>query len=442
MALSYSWLRFDAARNELAARLSDPSKVFWTDAELGIYITEALRTWNSLAQFYKDRDSFSTVANQQWYVLTSALALGYRNYTVTDLQLLTEIEYQLIEPPTGATWTGSEMFTVQDILTALQRRRDQFLNETGCTLTRNTTAVSSPAEGIVALTSSSFDIVDIRRIAWIDGVSSAYSTLWRESRDALDFFYASWKASAKPLPKVYSISDTPPLSVQLAPIPSDNGTLETITVNTGATLDGSGVLLGIPDDFSFVVKFGALADLLQKDGPARDPARAKYCNERWQQGVAAAKTAMAPIACLVQDQPVNTESVFDLDTYRASWQSGTPAQPNLIAVAGLNLVACSPVPDSVYTVTIDLLRNQPVPSADGDFLQIGREHWDAVCGYAEHLALFKSAGEEFNASLPDLKQFIDLALTQNARLRANDAFVTMTEDRSQLEEKQRARLSS
>ena len=67
-------------------------------------------------------------------MLTSALALGLRSYNVTDLQLLTEIEYQLIEPPSGATWTGSEMFTVQDILTALQRRRDQFLNETGTSL--------------------------------------------------------------------------------------------------------------------------------------------------------------------------------------------------------------------------------------------------------------------------------------------------------------------
>ena len=151
MALSYSWLTFAQARTELAARLSDPNKTFWVDAELGIYIVEALRTWNSLAQFYKDRDSFSTAANTQWYDLTSVLALGLRSYNVTDLQLLTEIEYQLIEPPTGATWTGSEMFTVQDILTALQRRRDQFLNETGTVITRSTQGVSAPTEGRVSL---------------------------------------------------------------------------------------------------------------------------------------------------------------------------------------------------------------------------------------------------------------------------------------------------
>src|ERR1700722_1076905 len=217
MTLSYSWITFAQARTELAARLSDPSKTFWTDAELKIYITEALRTWNSLAQFYKDRDSFSTVANQQWYVFPSVLTLGYRNYTVTDLQLLTEIEYQLIEPPTGATWTGSEMFTVQDILTALQRRRVQFLNETGTVITRSTLGVSAPTEGRVTLGQG---IIDVRRQAWIDTPSSLYSTLWREDMWSINSFLAGWKSATTATPKVYSISDNPPLSIQLAPIPS------------------------------------------------------------------------------------------------------------------------------------------------------------------------------------------------------------------------------
>ena len=115
MALSYSWLNFAAARNELAARLFDPNKVYWIDAELGIYLTEALRTWNVLASFYKDRDSFSTVPNNPWYDLPSKLTT-LRPYTVTDAQLLIEIEYHLIEPPTGSTWTGSEMFSLQDLL--------------------------------------------------------------------------------------------------------------------------------------------------------------------------------------------------------------------------------------------------------------------------------------------------------------------------------------
>jgi hypothetical protein len=443
MALSYSQITFAQARTELAARLGDVNKVFWVDAELKLYVIEALQTWNSLAAFYKDRDSLTTSPNQPYYDLPSSLSAGLRAYNVTDLQLLTEIEYHLMEPPTGATWTGSEMFTVQDILTALQRRRDQFLNETGTVLTRQTFAVSAPTEGRVLLTlSSPFNIIDIRRVAWKDTPSGQYSTLWRESRDALDFFFASWKTSTKPLPKVYSVSDTQPLQIQLAPIPSDAGTLEVLTVNTGNTLTGTGTLMGVPDDLVWIIKFGALADLLQKDGPARDPGRAEYCNKRWEQGVAAAKMPLSTISCLVQDQPVNTESVFDLDVYRANWQNAGTGLPTIAGLAGLNLMALSPTPNSFYTVQVDLLRNMPIPVGDGDFIQVGSEMVDAVLRYALHLAMFKSGGAEFSTTMPDLKQFIDLAIEQNSRLRANDAFITMTMDRSELEEKQRARLSS
>ena len=257
---------------------------------------------------------------------------------------------------------------------------------------------------------------------------------------ALNSFLANWKAATQPLPKVYSISDDPPLQIQLAPIPSDAGTLEMLTVNTGANLDGSGVLMGIPDDWTPVVKWGALADLLRKDGPARDPARAKYCEDRWSQGIAAAKMPISVIDTYVSDQPVQTESAFDLDVYRASWQNATPAQPTFAALAGLNLVAMSPVPDAVYTVTVDLLRNMPVPTADGDFVQVGAEMWDGIVAYAEHLAAWKMAGAEFEATMPDLEQMIKLAMTQNERLRANEAFLEQLSDRAKREEKFRPRL--
>jgi hypothetical protein len=109
-------------------------------------------------------------------------------------------------------------------------------------------------------------------------------------------------------------------------------------------------------------------------------------------------------------------------------------------MAGLNLVAMSPVPDNVYTVTVDLLRNMPVPVADGDYIQVGAEMWDGVIAYAEHIAAFKMAGAEFEATMPDLEQMIKLAMTQNERLRANEFFLEQLSDRSKREEKNRARL--
>jgi hypothetical protein len=318
----------------------------------------------------------------------------------------------------------------------MQRRRDQFLNETGCVITQSAPSVTPTAEGLISLADTT---IDVRRIAWING--GAYSLLWREDIFSLNSFLTSWK-QGNGNPKAYGITTTAPLTVQLAPIPNTTNTLDLLTVKTGATLDGSGVLLGIPDDLSWIVKWGMLADLLRKDGPARDPSRAKYCETRWAQGIAAVKSAMAVIDSFVADQPIQTESVFDLDVYRASWQNSTPAQPNLAALAGLNLVAMSPVPNTSYTVLFDLLRNMPVPVGDGDYIQIGREMWDVVCNYAKHIALFKSAGAEFEATMADYEEFMRIAVEQNDRLRANEAFMGQLNDRSQLEEVQRPRLSS
>jgi hypothetical protein len=43
--------------------------------------------------------------------------------------------------------------------------------------------------------------------------------------------------------------------------------------------------------------------------------------------------------------------------------------------------------------------------------------------------------------MPDLEQMIKLAMTQNERLRANEAFLTQLSDRSEREEKNRHRLT-
>jgi hypothetical protein len=68
--------------------------------------------------------------------------------------------------------------------------------------------------------------------------------------------------------------------------------LDLITVDQGAALTaGVPTILGVPDDWAWVVKFGALADVLSLDGLAADPARAAYAKARWEQGVQQARTA-------------------------------------------------------------------------------------------------------------------------------------------------------
>src|SRR5208282_926816 len=95
----------------------------------------------------------------------------------------------------------------------------------------------------------------------------------------------SWETNAA-TPEMYSTIVSPPLTVQLGPVPINTGQLDIVPVNIGPALNpaAGATVLGIPDDLSWVVKMGALADLLGTDGLPRDPDRAKYCEDRWQQG--------------------------------------------------------------------------------------------------------------------------------------------------------------
>jgi hypothetical protein len=97
------------AKAQLAAKLGDPNRVFWTDQELGDLILDALRTWNAYTDFFRGHASFSTVAGQQFYDLR----------TVTPAMIST------------SSWIGTEMFTMNDLVLALCRRQRAFLMETG-----------------------------------------------------------------------------------------------------------------------------------------------------------------------------------------------------------------------------------------------------------------------------------------------------------------------
>jgi len=45
--MSFSFVTFAQAKTMLAARLNDPNGNTYPDAELGVYLVEALRTWNA-----------------------------------------------------------------------------------------------------------------------------------------------------------------------------------------------------------------------------------------------------------------------------------------------------------------------------------------------------------------------------------------------------------
>lgn len=404
----------------LALRLQDSGLVHWTALELTRYLVEAVRTWQALTSNTIEQGSFFTATNAPFYDIPTVLP-ALRAYTLRDRDLILDIEYALMEPPTPTAWTGTPQFILNDLVVALEHRRDRFLYETGMIVNRFLmTVLSPPASGRIAFDPS---IMTIRRVAYQNTLTGATYPLSRDDEWSLQSFLRTWPAqTALPAtrdPQVYSVGLTPPLTLQVGPPLSSPGVLDLLVISrtgvggqTTPCLDpnnGSGIFLGVPDDWAWVVKFGALAELLNQQGVTYDPQRAGYCESRWRHGLSLARTASTVLAARINGQPISLDSVPNFDSYRRSWQR-TSGVPTAGGLAGNNLVALTPVPTGAgHTVTLDLVRNMPVPAVGADCVGMEGEALDALLDYAQHLALFKEGPEQLRGSMDLLDRFFRFA---------------------------------
>ncbi len=416
MAL-YTAVTLTQALALLGSRLMDPTEVRWTAPEKTRYIQESLRTWNALTAFYRDGASFTTTQNEAFYDL-AVIAPTMRPQTVTVEQAVDLLVYHLLEPvPVAAAWVGSGQFTLPQLIDAVEQVRDAFLLETAAVIHRRTQLVDPvPADGRVDMSES---VANVRRAAW-KTANGIITILRREDEWGLTHYASrSWITAGADAPIAYSVGETPPLELQLAPLSTTAGTLDLLTVERGPALTAyDTTLLAIPDDWVWVVIFGALAELLNKDGIAYDPARSEYCKARYDHGVQLAAAAPVLFDSRISGSPVEIGSVADADAYSASWQM-VSAVPRRILAIGQTLVACWPPPGvpvggGGFTVSFDLVRNAPIPSAGGDFLQVGPELVDTILDYAQHLALVKEGVMAIQQSSSLLEKFMEMSQTEIA----------------------------
>jgi hypothetical protein len=417
-------------------RLGVPANPYWTDAEIQIYVIEALRTWNTITKFWRKRVTFNASPGILFYDLSNEV---YTNpvqlpYTVREVDLLPALEYHLLEPPTPTVWTGTDMFRLTDLTQALQRRRDQFLIDSGCSIQQYTLPVTGSPVGRLLLSEA---VIDVRRCVF-QAPYGTYYQMAREDEFALASWLPFWDRAAVEHPKAWSVTVTPPFQLQLAPAPQTIGILQLLVVSVGPALDPlQGVLLGIPDDLTWIVKWGALADLLGRDSPARDPARAQYCEQRYTQGVELARLYATVLNAQINGRQVRVESVFDLDQHAPNWHN-TIGQPNRVAMAGANLLALNKMPDIDYGITLDTVQAAPVTDLTAD-LGLSPAVFDALIDYAEHLAAFKMGGTEFDATQVHFERLLRLAGIAEERDQSNDRYADSVKDREIREETQRWR---
>jgi hypothetical protein len=418
----------------LATRLFDVNNTFWTNTEIGLYIKEAMRTFGLLSGFWRKRIVFSTSAGIPFYDL-AAQAPTVLDYTVTDRDLIQQIQFHLLESTNSqSSWPGTEMFTFSDISNAIQSRISQFMADTGCVVTVSVIDALSPNIGREFLCNG---VVDIRRVAWVGAPpENYYIPLWRSDERELTAFGDPWSVTPN-TPEAYTVMATAPFYLQVSPPPISSGQLEMLVVNSGPTIDPGNTItpVGIPDDLTPAIKWGALADLLGKDGIARDMVRATYCEQRYQEYVQLARMLPVALHGEINGIPLIQSTLQEVETSTPLWENIQDVPTDLI-LPGPNLVALNPVPNGVYSATLDVVRKAVLPVSDADNIELGREQVDMILDYAEHLALFKVAGAEWHATDRQAHNFWIQAVTYNQRVSAAARYVFSAAAQSQRQKQQ------
>jgi hypothetical protein len=195
---------------------------------------------------------------------------------VIDQDLLTEIQLALLEPADGGQSWPSEVWTHDEVLGNLNSRIWKLLRDTHAIVTRVEIAVPAAGLGVVALPA-----------AWIATVSGVWRTagglrspLGPADSYETDLALPTW-GTTPGTPLVMHDLDRPTLTLQLAPIPDADGTLELLYVARPTALTGAGATIGLPDELLSGVKYGTLGMLLRKAGRLADPERAAYCEDRF-----------------------------------------------------------------------------------------------------------------------------------------------------------------
>lgn len=206
--------------------------------------------------------------------------------SVTDIEVANNVIYRTLENGavdadiTAVTPLLTNMFTVQEIIDSMNRVQQAFLLETGCIVTRTSFAgtTGKPKYDLPV------DSIRPRRVTWLDASDLKVRALTLADTWEQDYGEANWP-SDRDIPITWWETTLPQQKLGIAKTPINNGTIGLLYVALAATLDGTGIPLTVPDDFTPYILYGTLAELLGSDGPSFDPVRADYCTKRYEEGV-------------------------------------------------------------------------------------------------------------------------------------------------------------
>jgi hypothetical protein len=207
-------------------------------------------------------------------------------FNVKDQEVLSSVQLSLLETDNGGASYSSGIWTSGQVIQYLNDRQRRFLSESGITAAVAYQA-GTAGEPRYALPPN---MVDIRRIAWASSFDPmAYTELPRADGWELDHGQSNWPTSEAVAPAVYMEDHHPSLTMEVSPVPTDIGEMELVMVTQGSAIDGTGLLLSVPDDFTPYLAWGVRADMLAGEYEGNDPARAAHCEQRFLEGIELAR---------------------------------------------------------------------------------------------------------------------------------------------------------
>jgi hypothetical protein len=390
---------------------------FWGTAELDLYVRQAIREFQVLTAYWRDRPQLVTATNVPFYDLH---ALGVIPYTVNDTDILKQVGYHLLEfDGSQSTPINTTQFSLTALTSALDQRREEILGETRLVVQEYAGNAPGPPPGSSRLQLSS-GVIQIHRVDWFDTPGNAWHLVNRADEIGGYGWIYQWAQNPADPPRGYSVTLTRPFELAFIPAPSNTGKVSLlITACNPYAYTGSPQLIDIPDDAAYCLPWGILASVLNQDAQSRDYRRATYAAKRFRQALVLLKSW----PCVMNSYPGGLEyppsTLFALDHWLLGWRNQTPAQPSVVAVAGRNLLALSPVPDAAYNIALDCVVNSPasIATRTQDFDMAG-DIVTAVLNNAYHLACFKLQGAEFEATMDDYRDFLLVAQANASRERA------------------------
>lgn len=205
---------------------------------------------------------------------------------ITDQTVMAEMQRVTLESlgDGGVSWP-SGMWTQAEVLGYLNQRQNRWLAATGLLWTQTLTAVT-PNQAQQNAPSNWLATVFMA----FCNANGCFQELPKVDTHELDLRYVGWPITSSDRPYGYYETEGETLSTYLAPIPSAFITqLEWYYVALGTNLTAAGAVFTVPDEFVPSIKYGALADMFSKVGPAANPILAQACEERWNEGVALGK---------------------------------------------------------------------------------------------------------------------------------------------------------